>query len=180
MMKIYVDFDGVICDTEDNLFEHYKLLRSCGIEVDKERYVSNFNWHQLLIDSPIIANALENIKGSLYDISILTRVHSFNEAYQKIKMLRENGLTNEIIIVPPHMKKSEVVDAKGNVLIDDQMNNLSDWYNDGGISIFFNQKGEVIDTWGKTNTEFLTIKNLECLLNQENDLNSNKILSRIR
>lgn len=161
-MKAYIDFDGVICDTVDTLLDSYNAFGKYEA-TDLESYISEYNWKLLLKYSPIIANAIENIKNSIYDTSILTRVHSLDEGFQKVNMLREKGLTNDIIIVPPHMPKSSVIVPNGAILVDDQILNLNDWYNHGGISIFFNKEEKLVDGRGDSNECFKTISNLDFL-----------------
>lgn len=174
-MKYYIDFDGVICDTVNNLLKGYYELEKNGTDLTIEQYVHDFDWHQLLLDSPIINDAINYIKNSSYDVSILTRVHSLNEGRSKIEMLRLCDLKNDIILVPAYVQKSEVVIPNGNVLVDDQLKNLNDWHDHGGISIFFNQNGIDIDEHGEINSFFKNVSSLQ-FLNVEN----NKTLSRTR
>lgn len=53
-MKVYIDFDEVLFDTEDLLFEEYKSLKLKGIKVDKLNYMQNKNWEELLNKAEII------------------------------------------------------------------------------------------------------------------------------
>lgn len=86
-----------------------------------------------------------------------------NEAVAKISKLRGLGISNEVIICPFAFKKSEIVSANGNVLVDDTIHNLEDWEENGGIPIFFNKNNNDIDGWGKVNTKYPKIKSLEYL-----------------
>ena len=162
-MNIYIDFDEVLFATEDLLFEEYKILKSKGIKVDKLKYMQNKNWEELLNKSEIINNAIEILKD-LKEVAILTKIHSMeNEAVAKIRKLRSLGIYNEVILCPFPFKKSEIVYAKDNVLVDDTIHNLEDWEEKGGIPIFFNKNNSDIDGWDKVNTKYPKIKSLEYL-----------------
>ena len=158
----YIDFDQVILATEEELFEEYLEKKVQGIKLDKQKYLEEFDWDWLVFNSEVIADAIEIIKSVPND-KILTKVHSLKEASAKIKFLRANNVTNEIIIVPGNHKKTDLVSAKGNILIDDAVHNLDDWSNAGGIAYFFNKDNLDTDNWGVTNTKYKKINNLKIL-----------------
>ncbi len=158
----YIDFDQVILATEEELFKEYLEKKAQGIKLDKQKYLEEFDWDWLVFNSEVIADAIEIIKSVPND-KILTKVHSLKEASAKIKFLRANNVTNEIIIVPGNHKKTDLVSAKGNVLIDDAVHNLDDWSNAGGIAYFFNKDNLDTDNWGVTNTKYKKINNLKIL-----------------
>ena len=155
----YIDFDQVILATEEELFKEYFEKKAQGIKLDKQKYLEEFDWDWLVFNSEVIADAIEIIKSVPND-KILTKVHSLKEASAKIKFLRANNVTNEIIIVPGNHKKTDLVSAKGNILIDDAVHNLDDWSNAGGIAYFFNKDNLDTDNWGVTNTKYKKINNL--------------------
>ncbi len=158
----YIDFDQVILATEEELFKEYLEKKAQGIKLDKQKYLEEFDWDWLVFNSEVIADAIEIIKSVPND-KILTKVHSLKEASAKIKFLRANNVTNEIIIVPGNHKKTDLVSAKGNILIDDAVHNLDDWSNAGGIAYFFNKDNLDTDNWGVTNTKYKKINNLKIL-----------------
>ncbi len=158
----YIDFDQVILATEEELFKEYLEKKDQGIKLDKQKYIEEFDWDWLVFNSEVIADAIEIIKSVPND-KILTKVHSLKEASAKIKFLRANNVTNEIIIVPGNHKKTDLVSAKGNILIDDAVHNLDDWSNAGGIAYFFNKDNLDTDNWGVTNTKYKKINNLKIL-----------------
>jgi len=97
---------------------------------------------------------------------ILTKVHSLeNEAVAKVKYLREHCVKNDIIVAPYPLKKSEMVISNGNILVDDSIANLNDWYEHGGIPIYFNKDNLDIDSWGIRNEHYIKIRTLEELRN---------------
>ena len=162
-MKRYVDCDGVIFDSEILLFDdEYRNLK-IQEEFSKIKYIQTKDWYEILKKSEVINDAI-NILKELRDVAILTKVHSMeNEGVAKIKFLRELGIRNEIILSPFTVKKTDVVDPFGNILVDDTVHNLDDWKALGGIPIFFNKDGLDVDGWGKVNTNYPKIKSLEYL-----------------
>lgn len=162
-MKIYVDFDEVIVDSEKWLFDGYEELH-ITTEAEKIKYIQNKDWKQILSKAEIINDAINILKGLKKDITILTKVHSMeNEGVAKIKFLRSKGIESNIILVPYPFKKTEIVIAKNNILIDDTVHNLDDWFLDGGIPIYFNKDNLDIDGWNTQNKNYLKIKSLEYL-----------------
>jgi len=157
MVKKYIDFDGVIKDTHQILFEDY---RECDSDI---MHVQNKDWIYVLSNSPIINDAI-NIINEIDEAAVLTRVHSLeNEAVAKIKHLRLLGLMCEIILVPYQLSKIDVAPAKDNILVDDAIFNLDEWEKAGGIPIFFDNRGNNIDGFGVENKKYLRIKSLEIL-----------------
>ena len=159
----YIDFDGVIKDTYLPLFSDYFERKANGEYVDDTRHVINKNWREVLKNSHVIEDAI-NIINSMNDVAILTKIHSLeNEGVAKIKDLRNLGVTCDIILVPYPVKKTEVVNAKGNILVDDSIFNLDDWKAAGGIPIFFDSYGNNIDGWGMENKHYTRTKTLNIL-----------------
>lgn len=153
---IYIDFDGVILDTEELLFEEWRKNpdRFSLPESEKIKYIQQADWNFIVYNSPIINDSIYYL--SQMDPSksfILTKIHSQdNEGYAKIKWLREMGVKQGIYLNPHLLKKTDIVDAYGNILIDDSLRNLKDWENSGGSPIFFDIDDDNIDTWQQPNT----------------------------
>ena len=163
---IYIDFDDVILNTTEVLVNTYNLEHNTKVDyVTDENFMINYDYNKLLNDSDSINNSIEILKRlNQNKISILTKILSLdNEGIAKVKYLRSNGVKCNVILVPEHIKKTDVVDAKGNVLIDDLISNLDDWSNNGGISIFFDRYGTNIDTLGVKNTKYKSTNSLEIL-----------------
>ncbi len=152
---IYVDFDGVILDTEDIAF---KELRK---NIDKTNltenmvinYLKNLDWQMVLTEASEINDAISILKNAdINRYTILTKIHSLeNEGVEKIKYLRKRGIQQNIILVPYNVKKSEIVNPNGNILIDDCLKNLDEWKYAGGYPIFFDRKNNNIDSWNVYN-----------------------------
>lgn len=164
-MKIYVDFDGVILDTETHLFDEYHILKQSNKNLTGLEYLQNFNWKKHIEESAEINNAIKILEELKLDISILTKVCSLQEANAKIEFFKQLHFNKPIITVPIDSKKCDIVDARGNLLIDDTVHNLDDWTNAGGKAIYFNKDNMDVDPWNNTNTEYQKIKSLNILYN---------------
>ena len=159
----YVDFDGVIKDTYEPLFEDYWEKQKNGEYVDDTEHVIKKDWIYVLAKSPVINDAIR-ILNEVDNTFVLTKVHSLeNEGVAKIRDMRELGLKRDIILVPYLVKKTDVVDAEGNILTDDAVYNLDDWYIKKGIPIFFDNYGTNIDGWGVENKKYVRTRSLEIL-----------------
>ncbi len=151
----YIDFDGVILDTEDILFydwiNHPERFNMPWDNV--VRYIKRKNWQEILKNSNVINDSINILKNmDIDDTVILTKVHSLgNEGVAKINYLRELGVKQNIILVPFELRKCDVVQAKDNILIDDSLRNLMEWEEQGGYSMFFDKKENNIDSWGEYN-----------------------------
>ena len=73
------------------------------------------------------------------------------------------GVKCDIILVPYTVKKTDVVDARGNILVDDAIYNLDEWALAGGTPIFFDNYGTNIDGWGVENTMYRRTRSLNIL-----------------
>ena len=152
----YVDFDGVLLDTETDLFKQYHILQEQGIEITKERYLAEMDWNAWIEQAAVINNGLEILKNNPSQIaSILTTIHSFNEGKAKIDYLRKQGVKNDIIVVPYICKKYEVVEPNRKFLVDDFGENLKGWQAKDGLAIRFS-----INT-NKIYTDYAVVSNLE-------------------
>lgn len=166
-MKFYVDFDGVIMDTETHLFDDYERLLKSGIVKDDREYMNQFDWERHLENSDVIADSIEILKRVKLDVSILGKICTLHEKEAKLKLLRKHDFNKPIIFVPFDSKKCDVVEAKGNILIDDTIHNLVDWENALGLPIYFNKDECLVDPWGNKNNKYKMVKTLELLYKYE-------------
>ena len=158
-MKVYVDFDGVLLDTDSVIDKEFDG------NGERREFVKNYDWFKLMRDDLIINNALDYINNSKYEVSLLSKISSMCEGQAKIKYLRNKGVKIDINLVPTLINKCDVVSAYGNVLIDDKIVNLDSWSNSGGISIYFNKDSKDTDIHGDINTKYPMISDLSCLIN---------------
>ena len=173
---VYIDFDGVILDTEELLFEEWRKKSNHKLlsEEVKIEYIKRCNWEHILYNSSIINDSVYYLKQMDPNTSfILTKVHSLeNEASSKIKWIREQGIKQGIFVVPYPQKKTDIVDAYGNILVDDCLTNLDDWINNGGYPILFDINDDGFDSWDKPNIKgyqkVLTLKDIDRSKNGNN------------
>ena len=155
--KIFIDFDGVIVDSEDRVIKR----REKDNDISWDEFFEKIDWFQLLDESLIINDAINCIlegqeKGK--DISILTKIHTLMEMQAKVEFIREHNIIVPVLFIPPHVKKSEIyLPSNGEILIDDSIKNLNNWKMNGGTGIYFNINNDI-------NEEFPTIKTLRKVL----------------
>lgn len=154
---LYIDFDGVILDTAKILFEEWKKNpnRHSLPEAEKIKYIQKANWPFILNNSEIINDSIYYLKQmDPNKSSILTKIHSQNnEGISKIEWIRKQGIKQNIILVPHKYKKTDIVIANNNILIDDYLNNLDDWIENKGIPILFDINNDNYDSWHQPNTK---------------------------
>ena len=95
-MNYYIDFDGVILDTEPILFEEWDKIPNNHLlpDVELENYIRNANWEVILSNAKEINDSIYCLQQmDLNTTSIITRVHSLgNEARLKTEWLRKNNI----------------------------------------------------------------------------------------
>ena len=155
--KIFIDFDGVIFDTEQRVVER-KNLRP---DISWNDFFEELDWFELLDEAKVINNAIDYIlegQEKTKQLAILTKIHTLIEMEAKVKALRSRKVEVPILFVPPHVKKSQIyLPNNGESLIDDSIKNLIDWEQKGGKSIYFSEKSDV-------SSQFETIKALNKIL----------------
>ncbi|MBR2708228.1 MAG: hypothetical protein IKE90_02195 [Bacilli bacterium] len=161
MKNLYIDFDGVICNTIEIT---YKMLDEAKIDKnDSEKiteFYENLDWEHVLEGCEIINNSMENIQKIMssgkFNVAILTHVNSMNEIIQKVKFIRKYLRDVTIIPVPKEISKTKMINARFSILVDDYPVNLNEWKEAGGIGVRFD-----LDMDGKG---FLVINHLDELL----------------
>ena len=152
---LYIDFDGVILDTEPLLFEEWRRNPNRHLLPNEEKikYVQRADWEYIINNSSVINDSIYYLKEmDPTKTAILTKIHSMeNEGVAKIKWRNKNNIKQPIILVPYPVNKSDMVDARGNILIDDGLKNLDTWKNNGGIPILFDINNDNLDSWNQPN-----------------------------
>ena len=162
-MKIYIDFDGVILDTDTTIDNIIK-----DSSIDKKEYIRNCDWDKILNNTAVINNSIKYLRESKLDINLLSKISTLEEGIAKVKYLRNKDVDMNIHLVPTKISKSDMVSPKGNILIDDKIYNLDEWSCKGGISIFFNKDNKDMDIYDKTNTKYKKISDLRMILSDIN------------
>lgn len=165
---VFIDFDGVILDSEERMLER-KYSAGFHNHKDKNEYDKYFAYTNLhpeewdyiirqassLNDSVEIIKELENLKKK---IAILTKIHTLYEMQVKIDDLRNNRKINcPVIFVPPGVKKHNVVIPNGQLLIDDSVKNVKLWVENGGNGLLFDRNISC-DTDNRVNSLKLLLK----------------------
>ncbi len=158
---LYIDFDGVILDTDFIIDRDYSKID----DIKRSDFIKNYDWNKLVNEASVINNSLDNLKNSKFDTYILSKISSMNEGIAKVNYLRDNGVLTNIHLVPTKISKSDVVSVRGNILIDDKVYNLDEWVDNGGIGIFFNKDNLDYDVRGNENTKYKKINSLVILCN---------------
>ena len=133
---IYIDFDGVLVDTPRLINEK---IRVNGNSAD---VCKNFPWEYFLQNSNEIEDNFSYIMkiAKKYKVKILTHVYSDKEQHEKERYILNKLHDIEVITVPYFIEKNNIVNPKGNILIDDYKNNINKWINSGGIGIYINDE----------------------------------------
>ena len=161
----YIDYDDTIKDTFDAIFKGHKDYVDNATFINDPEHIKNIDWKEVVRNSPEINGAYQVLRGLNQErIAGLSKVFTTdNEGAAKIEEFREMGLTCGFYLVPHRLKKTEVVLAKKNILVDDSLKNCDDWSSAGGISIYFNKLGDKIDGSGRENMKYLMTDTLKIL-----------------
>lgn len=139
-MKRYIDCDGVILNTIDGILDDYHKIKKINPKITVESYIASMDWKYWIDKKGPIEESLYLLRNyNPKNIDILTRVYSTNEAIAKIEYFRTKNIKNNIIIVPCNLKKTTLVNAKNNILVDDGIENLDDFRTNDGIPVAFRQ-----------------------------------------
>lgn len=137
MQKLYLDCDGVILDTINYT---YQMIKERGIpEVEVDDFFKNLSWSNLIEEAGEIDNSILKIKklSKYFDVEILTHVNSDEEIRAKFKYFASVLPDIKLNVVPKIIRKGDIVNPKGAILVDDFMPNLEYWDEVGGISVKF-------------------------------------------
>lgn len=144
----FIDFDGVILDSEERMLERkYDLgLHNHKNENEFDIYFEYTKlhpkeWEYIIKGANPINNSVEIIKeleSLKRKIAILTKIHTLQEMKVKIEVLREElKIFCPVIFVSPGVKKHQVVIPNQQLLIDDSKKNINGWIENGGKGLIF-------------------------------------------
>ena len=153
----YIDFDGVILDSEERMLDR-KYSIGLHNHKDANEFNEYFNYTNLHPEEwNYIIREASSINNSVEIIAILTKIHSLYEMRVKIEDLREHRrISSPLLFVPPGVDKHDVEKPNGKILIDDSKTNIRLWIENGGKGFIFD-KTIAEDTKSK-------VKSLEFLL----------------
>ncbi len=167
MKKLYLDFDGVIMNT-NLIFD--EMIEKLNIDVhDKEAlraFFTRVDFEAVLSRATPINNSLEQIgeliKSNKFRIKVLTHVNSLHEAEVKIAFMKKIYPLIEVVVVPKTFDKNLMANPKDSILVDDYAPNLVAWEAAGGIGVRFSPKGN-----GKGFKTVAELKQLLTLFDEE-------------
>jgi len=141
MTNLYIDFDGVICNTIDITYEMIDNLKIDKKDAGKMlEFYQNLNWEEVLKKTTDINEGLQGIRKIIdsgkFNVSILTHVTSLDEIKAKLQYIRKY-FDIPVIGVPKSVSKAALINAKNSILIDDYVENLKEWRSAGGLGIRF-------------------------------------------
>ena len=163
----FIDFDGVILDSEQRMLERkFNLgLHDHQNESEFDAYFEYTNlhpeeWDIIIREAKSINNSVEIIReleSLKKKIAILTKIHTLYEMKVKIENLRENRkICCPVFFVPPGIKKYQVINPNNQLLIDDSKKNVYGWIDNGGRGMIFDPS--------VTENHDVRVKSLEFLL----------------
>ena len=144
----FIDFDGVILDSEERMLKRkYDLgLHDHKNESEFDLYFEYTNshpeeWEYIIKEAKSINNSVEIIKeleNLKKRIAILTKIHTLQEMKVKTEVLRENlKILCPVIFVPPGVKKHQVIIPNNQLLVYDSQKNIKRWIENGGRGLIF-------------------------------------------
>ncbi len=141
----YCDCDGVILNTIEVAFN---IMKENGCDISNRKEVDYYfkkiiDWNEIFSKAKYINNSIEQIKllkeqDIFKDIIILTKLSgSIDEERLKRDLFKEVLPDIRVITLQYGLNKSLVVPSKGNILLDDEINNCKEWKKEKGIAILF-------------------------------------------
>ena len=141
----YCDCDGVLLNTIEVSF---RIMRDMGYDISNRKEVDSFfkkliDWNEVFDKSAFINNSVEKIKyikelNIFKDVIILTKLSGgYDEERLKRDLFYEVLPNIKVITLQYGLSKGVVVNAKDNILVDDEIGNCKNWEKEGGISILF-------------------------------------------
>lgn len=144
----FIDFDGVILDSEKRMLER-KYELGFHNHKDKEEFNEYFKytelhteeWDYIITEASEINNSVEIIKeleSRKRKIAILTKIHTLCEMKVKIENLRQKrNIMCPVFFVPPGIKKHQIIIPNKQLLIDDSRKNIEGWIENNGTGFIF-------------------------------------------
>lgn len=132
---IFFDYDGVLQDT----WQEINRQKEETTEKSIFDFYYNLDWDSILRKSPWIQQNIALLKklNKETDVAILTSITSLNEGVCKAKYIKKHIGNLIVILVPFGMKKTQLVNSRNNILIDDNLKNIENWRQHGGMGILY-------------------------------------------
>ena len=144
---LYCDCDGVIFNTIDVAFD---IMRNLGCNMDNRDKIDQYfrtliDWEEVFEKATVLNDSIEKIKllkesNIFNDIIILTKLSGgYHEERLKREIFGDYLPGTKIITLQYGISKSSVVSAKDNILVDDEKRNCDNWKQNEGVSVLFSR-----------------------------------------
>jgi len=141
-IQTYIDFDGVLYNTNEILDQ---MIKEEGISYENQdqvrKFIKKINFYQMIKNAKEINGSITSLlkitEDKKYNTTVLTHVNSYQEAKDKIKILKEISDKIKVIPVPKYIEKCDYVKPENAILVDDYKVNLINWSNKFGLPIHF-------------------------------------------
>ena len=141
----YCDCDGVILNTIEVAFA---IMRENGCNLSNRDEVDYYfkrkiDWNEIFERASFINDSIGKInnlkKEDIFkDIIILTKISGANhEERLKRDLFKEILPDIKVVTLQYGLSKSSVVSARGNILLDDEIKNCTEWRKEDGVAILF-------------------------------------------
>ena len=145
---LYCDCDGVLFDTIDTAFQ---IMREHGVDMNDHAAIDYFfkrelDWHDVFKRAEIINDGISKLKildqsGLFKEVVILTRLSgSYYEEGIKRDLFNIMLPNNQVITLEFGLSKASIVPFENNILVDDEMKNITPWMKKG-CAILFKKNG---------------------------------------
>ncbi len=150
---LYIDFDGVIFNTNEVIDDLLKQRGLCLDSTEGHQFLREYDYEKILKEATEINGSLQCLKNLLRVVgyqgaAILTRINSPKEALIKYNLIQKQLYGYAFLPIPIQVdeqgiyhvrKKTEYVTAKGSILIDYDIRNIDDWIQNEGIGLYFTE-----------------------------------------
>lgn len=152
---VYLDFDGVLIDSEERIVR----MKEERPDLTWDEFFATIDWNKLYSESEEINEAIRIIRQLQQErenLFISSKIHTLEEGQAKIRYLRNKEIYIPTLLVPPHVRKSEIcIPNPKKVLIDDSKKNIRDWIDNNGVGLLFDGTAETNSTEKVKSLHFL-------------------------
>lgn len=145
---LYCDCDGVILNTIEIAF---KIMRNSGCNMNDRNEIDRYfrmliDWNEVFDKATVINDAIEKLKyikenNIFEDVVIITKLSGgYHEEGLKRDLFKALIPGIRVITLQYGLPKAGVVNAKDNILIDDEVGNCNNWKNNEGTAILFSEE----------------------------------------
>lgn len=154
--KVLFDLDGVLLDSEDRIV----TMKNERDDLNWDQFFDTVDWKGLYEEAEEINDSLKILR--IYqrmnpdNSFIVSKSHRLEEGRWKLHRIRKEGITIPMFIVPPHVKKSDIIMPSEDILlIDDSIKQIGEWRGSNGTGYLFDPEDKSDDKQKVKSLEFL-------------------------